>query len=64
MVCHFGVDMIGRDRFLTGPALFYGFNEFGGDVDAEAVLPSILEPLFEFLAGIYVEDIDVKFTLF
>ena len=34
-----------------------------GDVNAPAVIPAILEPAGEFLGGIVVKDINVKFAL-
>jgi len=57
------VDVIRGNRFGTRPTVVDDVDEFLGDVDAEPVVSSILEPCGELVAGIMVKDIYVEFAL-
>jgi hypothetical protein len=45
------------------PAFVNDLDEFLGDVHAPAVVPAVVEPLFEFLRGVVVEHVHVEFAL-
>ena len=45
------------------PSCVDDLDQFLRDVDAEAVIPAILEPLGELIAGIVVQHVDVQFAM-
>ena len=57
------VDVMGRNQLLSCPALLDDCGQLVRDVDAPAVVPTLLEPGDEFLAGVAVEHVDVELTL-
>ncbi len=63
MVGHFDVDVVGRHGNLARPALVNELDELAGNIHTPTVVPAVVEPLFEFLGGVVVEDVNVEFTL-
>ena len=63
MIGHLDINVERGDRFGTRPTVVDDINEFLRDVDAEFVIPTILEPLVQLVAGIMVKDINVEFAL-
>ena len=57
------VHRVWRDRLFTGPAFLDHLHEIGGDVDAPAVFPSVLEPPRKLLARVDVQHVDVQLAL-
>lgn len=64
VVGHLDVNLIRRRALGPSPAFVDDLDEFLGDVDAPLVVPAVVEPLFQFLRGIMVEDIHIEFALF
>ena len=48
---------------FASPACIEDFDQFVRDVDAPLIVPTVLEPLLELLAGVLIEHIDVQFPL-
>ena len=63
VVGHLQIDVVGRDELLACPALVDDVDQFLGDVDAPAVVPAVLEPLGQLLAGVMVDHVDVQLAL-
>ncbi len=63
VIGHLDVDVVGRNRLRPRPTGVDDLDKFFGDVDAEAVVPAVLKPLGELVAGIVVEHVDVEFAL-
>ena len=55
--------MVGRDRRLARPALIDDVRQLVGHVDAEGVLPAVVEPVLELVRGVLFEHVDVEFAL-
>ena len=63
VVGHLDVDMVRGIGSSRAQLLVDDLDEFLGDVDAKPVVPSILEPSGELVAGVMVKDIDVELAL-
>ena len=57
------IDVVWRDRIRSCPTVIDDIDQFLGDVDAEAVIPPILEPVSQLVASIMVKDIYIEFAL-
>ena len=55
--------MVGRDQSLARPAFLDDLDQFLSDVDAEPIVPPVLEPFLQFESGIVVEHVDVQLAL-
>ena len=64
MICHLDVDVVRGNRFRACPALVDDLDQFLGDVDTKPIVPSILEPPGQLVAGVVVENIHVELSLF
>jgi hypothetical protein len=53
------INVVRRRCGFAGPALLDDLQQFLRDVDAPPVVPAILEPLGELLAGVLIDDVDV-----
>ena len=63
VIGHLDVDVIRRNQLSACPALVDDLDQFLGDIDAEPVIPAVLEPLGQLIAGIMVENIHIQFSL-
>lgn len=63
VVGHLHIYLVRRDERLPRPALVNNLHQLAGDVDAPAVVPSVLEPSGQLLASVVIEHIDVEFAL-
>ena len=64
VVGDFHVNVKRRNQLFPRPALVDDFDELIRNIHAPPVIPAVLEPLGELLAGIVVHDVDVQFALF
>ena len=63
VIGHLDVDVVRRNRFRARPTLVDDLDQFFGDVDAQPVVPAVLEPLGQLVAGVVVQHVDVEFAL-
>ena len=63
VIRHLNIDVVGRNQSLASPAFLNDLNQFLGDVEAEAIIPAIIEPLREFLRGIVIKNVNIEFPL-
>ena len=63
VVGHLEVDVVGRNQGLPRPTLLDDAEKLAGDVDAEAVVPPVLEPPLELEGGVVVEHVHVQLAL-
>lgn len=63
MVGNFEIDMIRWNQFLCRPAFVYGFDKFIGNLNAETVVPAVIEPFVELLSLVTVTKLGIKFSL-
>src|SRR6185369_4422051 len=63
MVDHLEIDEVGRVDLFPGPALVDGLQELLGDVEAEAVVPALLEPAGELGARVVIQHVYVELPL-
>jgi hypothetical protein len=63
VIGHLHVNVVRGRTLGPRPAFVNDLDEFFGDVHTPLVAPAVLEPLFEFLGGVLVEDIHVEFAL-
>ena len=63
VVGHFQVDVVRRYQRLPRPALFDDLEQFVRDVDAEPVVPPVLEPFRELERSVVVENVHVQLAL-
>lgn len=63
VIGHLDVDVIRRNRLWTCPTAIDDLDKFFGDVDTEPVVPAVIKPHGQLVAGIVVEYIDVELSL-
>ena len=63
VIGHFEVDIIGRKQLFARPAFVDDLGQFLRDIEAPAIVPAVVEPRLQLLAGVVVEDIDVQLAL-
>ena len=63
VVGHLEVDVVGRYQRFPRPTLFNDLKQLVRDVNAEAVVPPVLEPLLELESGVVVENVHVQLAL-
>jgi len=55
--------VIRRYQPRAGPALVDDVGQFPGDIDTPAVMPALLEPAGQFVAGDVFQHVDIQFAL-
>ena len=55
--------MVGRHRRLSRPACIDDVRQLVGHVDAEGIVPAVVEPVLELARGVLFEHVDVEFAL-
>ena len=55
--------MVGRHRRLARPTLIDDVRQLVGHVDAEGVVPAVVEPVLKLVRGVLFEHVDVEFAL-
>jgi hypothetical protein len=63
VIGHLHIDVIGRDQFGARPTLFDDLSKFGRDIEAETVIPAVVEPPGQLAGSVLFQHIDVEFAL-
>ena len=63
VVRHLEVDVIRRRVVRPRPTLIDDRRQFLGDVEREAVVPAVIEPGLQLLAGVVIKNIDIQLSL-
>src|SRR5436305_7918651 len=63
VIRYFQVDVIRREHLLTCPTLIDNVGQLLRDIQAPAVMPTIIKPLFQLAASVIIDHINVQFAL-